>query len=168
MSSYIVPSVIIAIFLYSFKQRQNTYNSFVFGAKTSFDLILTTFPYLVAIFILIEILANSGILILIENFASPILSIFGIPKELTPLIFIKPFSGSGTLAVLENIFSTYGVDSYIGRCASVIAASSEAIFFVSSVYFSKTKVSKMGLALLIAFICNFISTVFACFICKII
>ena len=168
MSSYIVPSIIIAIFLYSFATRHNTYNSFVFGAKTSFDLILTTFPYLVAIFILIEIINTSGIINLIQNYISPVLFIFGIPKELTPLIFIKPFSGSGALAVLENIFTTYGVDSYIGRCASVIAGSSEAIFFVSSVYFSKTKVTKMGFALLIAFICNFFSTIFACLFCRII
>lgn len=168
MSSYIIPSLIIALVLYSIVKKKNAYNHFVFGAKTSFDLILISFPYLVAIFIIIELFEVSGLSDYIAITLRPILNILGIPTELIPIILIKPFSGCGSLAVLENIFTTYGVDSYLARAGSAIAGSSEAIFFVSAVYFSKTKVSKFGFAIPIALIANLIGAIVACWICKVI
>jgi len=90
----------------------------------------------------------------------------GIPKELSELIIIKNFSGSGSLALLENIYINFGTDSYIGRCASIIMGSSEAILFISAVYFAKTKIKNLTPAIIIATIVNFFSAVLSCFICK--
>ena len=141
MSSYIIPSLIIALVVYSFVKKKNAYNDFVFGAKTSFDLILISFPYIVAIFIAIEVFEASGLSDYLASLLKPALNLVGIPSELIPMVLIKPFSGCGSLAVLENIFINYGADSYLARAGSVIAGSSEAIFYVSAVYFSKTKVT---------------------------
>ena len=168
MSSYIIPSLIIALVLYSIVKKENAYNHFVFGAKTSFDLILISFPYMVAIFIVIELFQVSGLSDYISTCLRPILNLVGIPTELIPMILIKPFSGCGSLAVLENIFSTYGPDSYLARAGSAIAGSSEAIFYVSAVFFSKTKVSKFGMAIPIALLANLIGAIVACNICRII
>jgi spore maturation protein B len=168
MSSYIIPSLIIALVIYSIVKKENAYNHFVFGAKTSFDLILISFPYLVAIFIIIELFEVSGLSNYMATILRPFLNVLGIPTELIPIILIKPFSGCGSLAVLENIFTTYGVDSYLARAGSAIAGSSEAIFFVSAVYFSKTKVSKFGFAIPIALIANLIGAIVACWVCKVI
>ena len=55
MSKYILPVVIIVLLIYSVIKKNNTYNSFVIGAKSSFDLVLTSFPYIATIFIAIEI-----------------------------------------------------------------------------------------------------------------
>ena len=168
MSSYIIPSLIIALVIYSIVKKENAYNHFVFGAKTSFDLILISFPYLVAIFIIIELFEVSGLSNYMATILRPFLNVLGIPTELIPIILIKPFSGCGSLAVLENIFTTYSVDSYLARAGSAIAGSSEAIFFVSAVYFSKTKVSKFGFAIPIALIANLIGAIVACWVCKVI
>jgi spore maturation protein B len=168
MSSYIIPSLIIALVIYSIVKKENAYNHFVFGAKTSFDLILISFPYLVAIFIIIELFEVSGLSNYMATILRPFLNVLGIPTELIPIILIKPFSGCGSLAVLENIFTTYGVDSYLARAGSAIAGSSEAIFFVSAVYFSKTKVSKFGFAIPIALIANLIGAIVACWVCRVI
>lgn len=168
MSSYIIPSLIIALVVYSVVKRKNAYNNFVFGAKTSFDLILVSFPYIVAIFIAIELFEASGLSDYIAHLLNPILTLLGIPSELIPMILIKPFSGCGSLAVLENIFTTYGVDSYLARAGCAIAGSSEAIFYVSAVYFSKTKVTKFGWAIPIALISNLAGAIVACWICRII
>lgn len=165
MSSYIIPSLIIALVVYSIVKKKNAYNNFVFGAKTSFDLILVSFPYIVAIFIVIELFQISGLSDYIATLLEPILNLVGIPTELIPMILIKPFSGCGSLAVLENIFVTYGVDSYLARAGCAIAGSSEAIFYISAVYFSKTKVTKFGVAIPIAILANLAGAIVACQIC---
>jgi len=68
--------------------------------------------------------------------------------------------------LLREIFSTYGVDSYIGKCASVIMGSSDTIFYVSSIYFASTKVKNTGLAIPIALVCNVACAILACFCCR--
>ncbi len=167
MSSYIIPFFIIFIIVYACFKKINAYNSFVFGAKTSFDLILTSLPYIVAIFIALELFKESGLSALLSRLLSPVFSLFGIPCELNEMILIKPFSGCGSLAVLENIFLTYGADSYLARAGCCIAGSSEAIFYVTAVYFSKTDIKKFSYAIPVALVANFIGCVVACNICRI-
>ena len=166
MSAYIIPGFIIGLIVYSFIKKENAYQSFVFGAKTSFDLVLVSFPYIVAIFIAIEVFIVSGLSYKIADFVAPMLHLVGIQKQLAELILIKPFSGCGSLAILENIYATYGVDSYLARAGSVIAGSSEAIFYVTAVYFSKTNVSKFSYGIPVALVANFLGAIMACFICK--
>ena len=54
MAGYIVPVLILLLIVYSFIKKNNTYQSFVGGVKSSFDLVLTSFPYIATIFIAIE------------------------------------------------------------------------------------------------------------------
>ena len=68
MSAYIVPIIIISLILYSLIKRNNTYNSFVVGAKSSFDIIMISFPYIVAIFVAIEIFNVSGLSVVFADF----------------------------------------------------------------------------------------------------
>ncbi len=140
--------------------------SFVEGAKGSFDLVLTSFPYIVAIFVAIEIFNTSGLSVIFADFVSPVFEFFGIPKELSQLVILKNFSGCGSLAILEDIFATYGVDSYMARAGACIAGSSEAIFYVSAVFFSKTNVSKLRYAIPVGVLGNFVAAIVACFVCK--
>lgn len=168
ISSYIIPVFIILLVFYSAIKRKNAYSSFVFGAKSSFDLVLTSFPYIVAIFIAIELFTVSGLSTILGNLLAPLFNLLGIPSELIQLVLIKPFSGCGSLAVLENIFSTYGVDSYLARAGCAIAGSSEAIFYITAVYFSGTNVKKFSYGIPVAIISNLLGVITACLICKII
>ena len=166
MSGYFLPMLIIALIIYSLYKRKNAYMSFAVGAKKSFDLILTTLPYIVAILVVVAVYNASGLNEYVAKALSPILNVLGIPVELTELIVLKNFTGGGSIAILENIFATYGVDSYIGRCASVVMASSEAIFYITAVYFSKTKIEKFGYIIPLALFVNLFSSVVACFVCR--
>lgn len=167
ISSFIIPIFIILLISYSVIKRKNAYSSFVFGAKSSFDLVLTSFPYIVAIFIAIELFTVSGLSTILGNLLAPLFNLLGIPNELIQLVLIKPFSGCGSLAVLENIFSTYGVDSYLARAGCAIAGSSEAIFYITAVYFSGTNVKKFSYGIPVAIISNLLGVITACLICKI-
>lgn len=166
MSAFILPVLIILLIVYSTIKKNNTYNSFVYGAKTSWDLILLSLPYIVAIFIAVELFEVSGLGVVFSNFVSPFFSFFGIPKELAELVIMKNFTGCGSMALLENVFTTYGVDSYLARAGCAIVGSSEAVFYVTAVYFAKTKVEKFGYAIPVAIICNFLGAVAGCWICK--
>lgn len=168
MSNYIIPIFIIGLILYSLIKRKNTYNSFVVGAKSSFDIVMISFPYIVAIFVAVEIFNVSGLSVLFSDFVAPAFEFFGIPKELSQLVILKNFTGCGSLAVLENIFATYGVDSYLARAGCCIAGCSEAIFYIVAVFFSKTKVTKFRYAIPVGILANFIGAIFSCWICKII
>jgi spore maturation protein B len=46
------------------------------------------------------------------------------------------------MASYEALLTTYGADSFIGLCASIIMASSDTIFYVICVYFSTSKIKK--------------------------
>ena len=167
MSAYFIPILFLIIFVYSLIKKVKPYDAFTSGTKTAIPFAVSVFPYLVSIFVLTELFEVSGLSNHIATFLAPFFKILGIPKELTKLILIKPFSGNGSLAVLSDIFSTHGVDSYLARCASVIYGSSETVFYVATVYFAGAKTKKLTIPILISLVASFISCVFACFICKI-
>lgn len=163
---YIIPTIFILLFAFCAIKKINVYKYFVSGVKKSLPFALSLFPYLVAIFILTELFAKSGLSDIIIKFLTPLLTFFSIPSELAPLIIIKPFSGSGSLAILSDIFTKYGVDSYIARSACAVYGSSETIFYLSGIYFASCKNKKLYIPIIISLIACFCSCVFACFICN--
>ena len=167
MAIYIIPAFIIFILLYSLIKNINAYDSFVDGAKQAIDLCISTFPYLVAIFSIVELLQASGLSDIISKLASPIFNLFGIPSELTEFLIIRPFTGSGSIGMLSNIFSLYGADSYIAKCACVIMSCSETTFYVVAVYFSTTKIKKLRYLIPVCLLSAFIGSILACSICRI-
>lgn len=167
MSSYIIPFLFLTILVYSAIKKVKPYDAFTEGAKSALPFAANIFPYLVSIFVLTELFEASGISDFLSDILSPVFGFLGIPKELCKLVMIKPFSGSGSLAMLSEIFSEYGADSYLARCACVIYGSSETVFYIAAVYFANVKNKKLLLPIIISLFASFCSCVFACFICKI-
>ena len=167
MSRYLIPILFIFIFVYGATKKVKPYDAFVHGAKDAIPFAFSIFPNLLCIFILTELLDASGISDFLTNLLSPFFSFLGIPTELNKLVLIKPFSGSGALAILSDIYKTCGINSYISRCASVIYGSSETVFYVAAVYFSNAKTKNLFSPIVISLIASFISIVFACLICRV-
>jgi len=165
ISVYILPILLILLLIYSAKKKVNAYATFAQGAKGAIDLCVDLLPYLVTIFVAIGLFKISGLTTLLADLLAPIMNAINIPTELTELMIIRPFSGSGSLAILENIYSTYGADSYVGRCASVIMGSSETIFYVATIYISQINAKKLLYAIPVALVCNIFSAVIACLVC---
>lgn len=164
---YVVPLFIIFIFVYASFKGTDTYSAFVKGAKDAIALIWDILPYIVAILVAVKLLEASGLLLMICNFVAPLFNFVGIPPELIHFVFLKPFSGAGSIALYNEIIAAYGVDSYIARVASIIAGSSDTVFYIATIYFSKTKIKKLGLAIPIALFCTFFSAVLAAWVCRI-
>ena len=167
ISVFVVPILLIMLFLYARKKKVNSYMAFVEGAKSSINLSVNIFPFLVAIFVAVNLFRESGLLFFLEQIFSPIFSVFGIPKELCELVLIRPFSGSASLAVLENIYENFGADSYVARCASTIMGSSETVFYVATIYFSQTKAKRLLYAIPVALFCTFVGSIISCLVCRV-
>ncbi len=166
MSNYILPIIIILLLIYCFVKKVNAYEHFTLGAKGSVELCINTFPYLVAIFILVELFKVSGLSVTIANFVAPVFNFIGVPKELVDFMVIRPFSGSGSIAMLKDLYVTYGPDSYISHCASVIVSATDTVFYIVAVYFSTIKIKKLKGTIPLALISCFIGSLIACFICR--
>lgn len=168
MSVYIIPILILALIIYATIKKVNVYNCFTCGAKKSFDLVLSIFPYIASIMISVMLFRLSGLALFLVRLLSPLFNLLGIPTEVCELILLRPFTGSGSLSLLSDIIKTYGADSYISRCACCIMGSSETIFYVSSVYFAGSKIKNITPAILVALVGNLFSAILSCLFCKII
>jgi spore maturation protein B len=80
-------------------------------------------------------LRASGALDWFSGLCAPLLNAVGIPPQTTPMMLIRPVSGSGALAVASDLILTYGPDSYEGRVAAVMLGSTETTFYTVAVYF---------------------------------
>lgn len=167
MSIYILPAIFICLFGYCYYKKVNVYQTFIDGAKKSVPLVISILPFITVIFIAVSLLRVSGITDFFANIFSPIFAVLGIPKELVSLVFLRPFTGSGSFALLNDVFLQYGADSYISRCACVILGCSETIFYVATVYTAQTKIKKLYYAIPVALVASLFGSVLACLLCKI-
>ena len=163
----IIPLLFLLTFAFAAWRKVKIYDSFTEGVKGAIPLILSIFPYIVGVMMLCKLLEVSGLETWLTKWISPLFSFTGVPEELAPLVFMKPLSGSGSIAVLTQILERYGVDSYIGRCACVTYGTSDTIFYIGAVYFANVQRKKFSTALFIALTSYFISIVFACSLCQI-
>lgn len=166
MTNYIIPIVLILLFIYCFVKNVNAYDHFISGARSAVDLCINTFPYLVAIFIAVELFKVSGLNAMIAKAVSPVFNFLGIPTELVDFMVIRPFSGSGSMAMLKELYSNYGADSYVAHCASVIVSATDTVFYIVAVYFSTIKIKKLRATIPLALLSCFIGSLIACFFCR--
>ncbi len=164
--SLLIPLLFFAVCLFALVRRVKLYDCFAEGAKQAVPLVLSVFPYLAAILILSELFRQSGLSDRVTALCTPLFTRLGIPPEIAPLVLVKPFSGSGSTALLSELLSSYGADSYIGRCACVAYGSSETVFYISAVYFAGK--GKAGARpILISLLCNFLGVVAGCALCRV-
>ena len=143
LSLSIIPIIFLLTILYGMISGKKVYEWFVEGAKEGAQVCLRIFPYLLAMIIGVKIFRESGLLDLLNFLLSPITAIIGLPKELLPLILIKPLSGSGAIGVYTDIIKNYGADTYIGLVASVLMGTTETIFYTVTVYYGAVKIKKI-------------------------
>ena len=167
MSVYVLPIVLIGLTVYALAKKVKVYDCFLDGAKDGLALVKTVFPYVASIYIVIVLFKESGLSNIVSGWLSVPLSYLGIPPEITELMLLVPISGNGTIALLQDIINTYGADSYVARCASVVAGGTETIFYISAVYLSKCKDKRLVGAIPISLFCTLISVVSGCALCRV-
>lgn len=164
--NYVVPAVLLVSFIVAIFKKIPLYDTFIDGAKEAARLMVTLLPYYVGIFLLLEVFEASGLNVYVSKYLGYFFSFFGIPKELSELMIVRPLSGSGSMGILEKILEENGADSYVGRCASVIAGASDTVFYIAAVYLSECKEKRAPLAVPVSLVSVFVGNVLACFFCR--
>jgi spore maturation protein SpmB len=146
-SQLAIPVMILVIITAGWVRRVPMYESFIAGAKESFDVAVMIIPYLVAILSVIAVFRASGALGDLTHGLAWCLQRIGLgghadKLELLPLAIIRPLSGSGSRGVLLDLFKTHGPDSWIGYAATIMSGSSETTFYVLTVYFGSVGIKR--------------------------
>ncbi len=139
---WVMPAVLVAIVLAAFLRGVPVFDTFLAGAKEGLQASVSILPTLVGLIMAVSMLSASGALDLLSSLLAPAAGFLGLPTQVIPLALIKPFSGSGSTAVLAQIFKDNGPDSFAGRVASVMSGSTETTFYAIAVYYGAVGVKK--------------------------
>jgi spore maturation protein B len=145
--SLVTPLIMGAVAIYAASKKVNVFSAMTVGAADGLKTVGRIFPALVALLSAVYMLRASGVLDALTGLFAPLLTALGIPPETASLIFLRPVSGSGALAVGSVLIDEYGADSLIGRTAAVMLGSTETTFYVISVYFGAAGVKKSRYAI---------------------
>lgn len=162
-----MPMVILLIVVYGLIEKNKVFDTFLEGAKEGVGIVVSIFPTLVGLFVAIGALRSSGILDLMIHLVTPILDMIHFPSEIMPLAFIRPISGSSSIAVATDIMKNYGVDSMFGMIASVIMGSTETTLYTIAVYTSAVGVKKTRFVLAASLIADLVGIIVSVIVCRI-
>ena len=156
LAAFAAPCVVASIILHGWFSGIDIFDAFLAGAKGGIKTAFGIIPALVALITAVGVFSASGALDLITHSIAPIAQKVGIPAEVIPLALIRPISGSGSLAVLNDILQKFGADSFIGRVAAVMQGSTETTFYTMAVYFGAISVKNTRHTLPAALFADFI------------
>lgn len=159
ISAVAIPIIVLIVIIYGFYKRVDIYDTFIEGAKEGLTATVTIFPYIMAMIFAINIFINSGVIEATLSFAKSFFNVLKFPVEVIPMALLRPISGSATLSILNNIFTNFGPDSYIGRLASTIQGCTDTTFYVITLYFGSVKISKIRHALKVGLFADLVGIV---------
>ena len=142
LSHLLMPAILALFGLGCLLSRKDLSGAFLTGAKGGLHSAIGLLPTLVILLTAVAMFSASGAPQLLGELLSPLLDRLGIPAELATLLLVRPFSGSGSTALLTEIYETYGPDSFPAKCASVLTASSDTLVYVIAVYLSAAGVKR--------------------------
>ncbi|WP_149452680.1 spore maturation protein [Pasteuria penetrans] len=160
-----IPLLLLVIPTVAYFRRVSLVTTFVEGAKGSIPVVLSLFPYLVAMWVAIFVFRESGAFSLLTRFFAPLLELFHIPRDIFPLGLLRSLSGSGGNAFVGSIFREHGPDSFIGNLASVMQVSTETTLYVVATYFGAIGVRRIRYALAVGLLSDVVGLVAAVAIC---
>jgi len=133
--------------LYGLHKRVDIFDALVQGGKKGLGVVAGILPALVCLLPVMGMLRASGALEAFTALFTPVFQWLGIPAETAGLMLLRPFSGSGALAMGSELMAEHGPDSLIGRTAAVMLGSTETTFYVLAVYFGAAGIKKSRHAL---------------------
>lgn len=162
-----MPVFACTVIVFGLVKRVPVFEIFLKGAKEGIQILYTIAPTIMALVFAIDLLKSSGAVDTICSFIAPVANYLGFPKEIMPLVLLRPVSGSGSTALLTSLYKESGPDSFAGRVASVIAGSSETTFYSIAMYYGCIKVKKIRHTLIAALAADFTAAVMSVITVKI-
>jgi len=157
-SNLILIAIIAAFLLGALRKKVNVYDAFIEGAKGGIQTSLTVIPYLVGMLVAISVIRNAGVLGMIMDGATWMLTKLGLATDFVPSLptaLMRPFSGSGSRALMIDAMKTYGPDSFVGRLACMFQGSADTTFYIVALYFGSVGIRKTRYAISCGLIADF-------------
>lgn len=151
---FVIPGIVFLVVFYGFYKKIDVYEAFISGVKEGLTMALKIFPTMFAMVVSIDILIKSNALNALITLVEPICFRLSIPKEILPLAFIRPISGSSSLVLMSDLLKTYGPDSFIGRVASLIQGSTDTTIYIIGLYFSSIGIKKIKYSLIVGLLAD--------------
>lgn len=156
-----MPVFIAVVIAFGFIKKVPLFDAFADGAKEGIFTLLKIAPTLVGLIVAVNMLKASGVTDALCTAVQPLAEKLGFPKEIVPMVLLRPISGGGSTALLTGIYRDYGPDSFAGRVASVLAGSTETTFYAIAVYFGSVNIKKIRHTLVSALSADFTAAVMA-------
>ena len=158
---FIIPVIIALILIAALIKKVDIVGAFTTGAKEGLGAAVKIIPIMLLLVFVVAAFRSSGLANFLNIILSPVTSLLRIPKELTPMVLIRPVSGSGALALLSDMLAKFGADSFLGRAACVMASSTETTLYTISIYCAAAGYKKSGIALPVALLADLFAAVAA-------
>lgn len=152
LTNCILLLIVALVILRAKINKADAYGAFLNGAEQGVQAGVRLIPALVAMMMMIGMLESSGLLRSMTCFLTPVTKWMRLPEEVAPVLLLRPFTGSGCIAALEQIYAICGPDSRAARAASVLMGSSETIFYTMTVYLGAAGVKKLPYVLPVSMI----------------
>lgn len=163
MSEWAMPLTLAGILVAGVMRKVPVYDTFVDGAREGFSTSVSLIPQLVAMMVAVSVFRSSGALALLIHVVRPLLGLFHFPPDLLPLALLRPISGSGSLAIVMDIFKHAHPDSFLGRAASVMQGSTDTTMYVLTVYFGSVGIRNPRYAVTVGLLSDLVSVVASLF-----
>lgn len=141
-TNYIIPVITLFVLVYAAVKKVDVFGAFCEGAAEGLQTCKEILPALVLLLVCIGMFRSSGAVEALTRLLEPLCKAVGFPPEVMPLVILRPFSGSGAMAVYNDIAKVAGAESFAERVAATLIGSSETTFYTIAVYFSAVKVKK--------------------------
>lgn len=165
-SFYIIPAIIFFIIIYGLLKKQKLYELFIQGAKEGVFTVFKIIPAIIGLMVAVGMLRASGAFDMLAFALAPMLKLLNAPPDILPLALLRPFSGSAAMGIIADIYKAHGPDSYTGRLASIMAGSSETIFYTISVYYGVVGIKDIRYTLKAALIADLAGVLASLIICS--
>lgn len=142
LTDLLIPLITAGIIIYAVIKRVDVFSAFCEGAGEGMSTCRDMIPPLVLLLVCIGMFRASGAVEALTELLKPLCAFVGFSAECMPMVLLRPFSGSGAIAVYNDIAGAQGADSLAERTAAVLLGSSETTFYTIAVYFSAVKVKK--------------------------
>lgn len=156
---FVMPAFACIIVVFGLIKKVPVFDIFLKGAKEGMQILYSIAPTIIGLVFAVDLLRSSGAIDAICTFIEPAADFLGFPKEIVPMVLLRPVSGSGSTALLTSLYEDCGPDSFAGRVASVLAGSSETTFYAIAMYFGCIKVKKIRHTLFAAIIADITAAV---------
>ncbi|MBD8565549.1 hypothetical protein IFU01_14905 [Oxalobacteraceae sp. CFBP 8763] len=159
--------VIAAFMTGALLKKVNVFEAFIEGAKGGVETSIKIIPYLVGMIVAISVVRNSGILGMVTSGFAWIFSALGLQTDFVgalPTALMKSLSGSGARAMMIDAIKTYGVDSFVGRLASIMQGASDTTFYIIALYFGSVGIRKTRYAVSYGLLADLVGIIAAIFV----